>query len=292
MNLDNCKICPWECGISRTGGIKGFCRAGEKIRVAKAALHYWEEPCLSGTRGSGAIFFSNCNLRCIFCQNFEISQLAKGKEISLEQFVEICLDLQHQGAHNINLVSPTHYAPLIKEGLKMAKQRGLVLPIIYNSNGYEKVETLQALAGLVDIYLPDLKYYTDQVARKYSQADNYFFYASQAVQEMFRQVGNPRFDEEGIMKKGLLIRHLLLPGQEQDSRKILEWIAREMSPDVYVSVMGQYTPVFRAKEYPELNRRVAREEYEDIIEYFFNVGLHNGFMQGLDSAEETFIPDF
>lgn len=292
MNLDICKICPRECGISRTNGIKGLCGAGKRLRVAKAALHFWEEPCLSGTRGSGAIFFSHCNLKCVFCQNYDISQQDKGKELFLEEFVEICMHLQQKGAHNINLVSPTHYAPLLKDGLEKARKRGLEIPVIYNSNGYEKVETLRALEGLIDIYLPDLKYFDDKLARKYSQADKYFFYASQAVQEMGRQVGNPVFDEEGIMKKGLLIRHLLLPGQEKDSRKILEWIAGKMSPDTYVSVMGQYTPVYRAQEYPELNKKITKAEYEDIIEYFFSVGLHNGFMQGLDAAEKTFIPDF
>ncbi|MFZ5753497.1 MAG: radical SAM protein [Bacillota bacterium] len=292
MNLTNCRICPWECGVNRLAGEKGVCQAGGELKIAKAFLHPWEEPCISGTRGSGTIFFTHCNLKCVYCQNYKISQEHFGKEISISRFADICLSLQEKGAHNINLVSPTQFIPLVKAGLKEAKDRGLSIPVVYNGNGYEKVGTLKELNGLIDVYLPDLKYFSNEHAVKYSGVPNYFSIATGAIKEMYRQVGVPRFNDEGIILKGLIIRHLLLPGLEEDSRKILEWIARELPREVYLSLMGQYTPVHRAPEFPALARPVGEEAYEEMIDYFFQLGLENGFVQELTSSDVGYIPDF
>ncbi len=292
MDLTNCRICPWECGVNRLAGEKGVCQAGAELKIAKAFLHPWEEPCISGTRGSGTIFFTHCNLKCVYCQNYKISQEHFGREISLSRFADICLSLQEKGAHNINLVSPTQFIPQVKAGLKEAKVRGLSIPVVYNCNGYEKVETLKELAGLIDVYLPDLKYFSNEYAVKYSGVPNYFSIATEAIKEMYRQVGIPQFDGEGIIWKGLIIRHLLLPGLTEDSRKILEWIARTLRREVYISLMGQYTPVYRAHVFPELARPVTEEAYEEIIDYFLRIGLDNGFVQELTSSDTSYIPDF
>lgn len=290
--LKCCRLCPRECCVDRTVGEKGFCRAEHTLRVAKASLHPWEEPCISGSRGSGTIFFSLCNLSCVFCQNYTISQENTGKDITQENFVEICLSLQEQGAHNINLVSPTPYISLLRKGLQEARRRGLVIPIVYNTNSYEKIASLQMLEGLVDVYLPDLKYFAPELGKAFSGVDDYFFYASQAVLEMFRQVGEPVFEQNGTMQKGLLIRHLILPGLIKDTKHILTWVAENLPREVYISIMGQYTPVYRAQEFSAINRTLTRAEYAEVIEYFFTVGLENGFGQELDSADDLFIPDF
>ena len=222
--LEQCKLCPHNCKVNRLNGEIGRCKCTDKIKVALASLHKFEEPCISGTNGSGTVFFSNCNLNCIFCQNYEISHLGKGKDITVEELADIFIEQQEKGAHNINLVTPTMYVVQIIEALKIAKKNGLNIPIIYNTNSYENIETIQMLEGYVDVYLPDLKYYSDELAKKYSKAKDYFENATKAIQEMYRQVGKPEFDENGMIKKGVIIRHLILPNYIQNTKNILKWI--------------------------------------------------------------------
>lgn len=289
--LKNCKICPRKCGTNRYSS-PGVCGAGSEVLAAKAFLHQWEEPCISGDKGSGTIFFSGCNMKCIFCQNHNISQDNSGKKITIERLAGIMLELQEQGAANINLVSPTPYALHIIKAVASAKARGLSIPIVYNTNGYESVETIQILEGTVDIYLPDLKYYSDIYAIKYSNVKNYFEHASEAVLVMVKQVGYPVFDDYGLMKKGLLIRHLILPELLEDSKEILSWVKDNLGKQSYVSLMCQYTPMFDAYKHEEINRRLEEWEYDFIIAHFFKIGLENGFVQEHSSATEAYVPDF
>ena len=287
--LNKCLLCPKSCGVNRNKGELGFCKAGNKIKIAKAYLHQWEEPPITGKKGSGTIFFSNCNLRCIFCQNYEISEVGKGIEISIERFSEICLDLQNRGASNINLVTPTHYVPLIIDGIKLAKKNGLKIPIVYNSSGYEKAESIKLLDGIVDIYLPDFKYYSDEYAIKYSGCQNYFRYASESLMEMVRQKGKCIFDDDGNMLSGVIVRHLLLPGMEKDSKKILKYLYDTYGDKIYFSIMNQYTPV-RTCKYAELNSKVDNMVYDDIIDYAWNLGIRQAFIQDGETQSESFIP--
>lgn len=289
--LKKCELCPRKCRIDRTNGQVGYCRAGYEIKAAKAMLHMWEEPCISAGHGSGAVFFSDCSMSCVFCQNYNISQEHMGKKISIERLSEIFIEFQNKGANNINLVSPTHYVPQIIKALSDAKHEGLKIPVIYNSNGYECIETLKHLNGLIDIYLPDLKYYSERYSVKYSNAPDYFRYASAAILEMYRQVGSP-FIENRLMKKGLIIRHLLLPGMLSESKKILDWISDNLPKDVYISLMSQYVPMYKAKEYPEINKRVKPQTYEWLIDYALSLGLNNGFLQECGSANDTYTPEF
>ncbi|KUO74077.1 MAG: radical SAM protein [Clostridia bacterium BRH_c25] len=289
--LKNCKICPIQCGSNRYVA-KGVCGAGAEVLAARAFLHQWEEPCISGKMGSGTIFFSSCNMKCIFCQNHVISQENFGKEITVEGLTEIMLELQEQGAVNINLVSPTPYALHIVEAAASAKRKGLSVPIIYNTNGYETIETIEMLKGTIDIYLPDIKYYSDTYAVKYSESKNYFGYASKAVLAMYEQVGHPVFDDGGIMQKGVLIRHLILPELLNDSKIILRWIKDTLGEQAYVSLMCQYTPMFNAGKHEEINRKLEGWEYDLIIDYFFKLGLENGFVQEHSSATGDYVPDF
>jgi len=289
--LDSCKICPRNCGINRNKDELGFCGAGNKIKIARYSLHYWEEPCLSGENGSGTIFFSHCNLKCIYCQNYEISTKNCGKEISIDRFVEICLELQSIGALNINLVTPTHFIPLIKEGLIIAKEKGLSIPIVYNSSGYENVEALKLLDGLIDIYLPDFKYFDDNLAINFSNVKNYFNTAVLAIDEMYRQVGSPIFDKD-IMKKGIIVRHLLLPGHNDDSKKIIKYLYDKYKNKIFISLMNQYTPVRKIDNYNELNCIVTDNEYDDLINYACDLGITNAFIQEGETQKESFIPDF
>ena len=245
--LENCKLCPRNCGVNRINGKRGFCGAGDKIRVARAALHYWEEPCISGDIGSGTVFFSHCTLKCVFCQNYNISQCEWGKEITVERLAEIFIELQNKGALNINLVTPTHYVPQIIEAIVISRKNGLKLPIIYNSSGYEKVETIKLLKGYIDVYLPDMKYFDTKYSSKYSKAKDYFNYAKDAINEMVSQVGEVEFDEKGIIQKGVIIRHLMLPGLLFDSKKIIEHIHNIYGNKVYISIMNQYTPLENVK---------------------------------------------
>jgi len=290
--LESCKLCPRNCGANRLGEKRGFCGAGEKIRVARAALHYWEEPCISGDIGSGTVFFSYCTLKCVFCQNYNISQCSWGKEITIERLAEIFIELQDKGALNINLVTPTHYVPQIIEAIKIAKENGLRLPIVYNSSGYEKVETIKLLRGYIDVYLPDMKYFDTKYSSKYSKAKDYFSYAKDAVNEMVNQVEEVKFDENGIIQKGVIIRHLMLPGLLFDSKKIIDYIYNTYGNKVYISIMNQYTPLDHVKDYPELNRPLNKKHYESLIDYALNLGVQNGFIQEEGTDKESFIPLF
>ena len=269
----------------------GVCRASDDFEVAQAQLHHWEEPPISGTRGSGAIFFSHCNLRCRFCQNHDISQLGHGRKVAPERLLAIMLELEQQGAHNINLVSPTHYSEQLLPVLELASAR-LRVPVVWNSNGYEKAETIHRLEGLVKVYLPDLKYFSDELARACSSAPDYFEHASKAITEMKRQVGNDRYDEHAIIEKGLIIRHLVLPGHTDDSIRILDWVAGNLGTDVRISLMAQYCPTHRAADLPGMNRRLRPDEYDEVREHFEELGFDDGFAQELSSASREYTPDF
>ena len=285
-------MCPRNCGANRLNDKTGYCGAGKNIRVARAALHYWEEPCISGSIGSGTVFFSYCTLKCVFCQNYNISQCSFGKEITIDRLAEIFLELQGKGALNINLVTPTHYVPQIIEALKIAKKKGLKLPVIYNSSGYEKVETIKLLKGYIDVYSPDMKYFDTKYSMKYSKAKDYFLYAKEAIDEMVNQVGEVKFDKNGIIKKGVIIRHLMLPGLLFDSKKIIDYIHSTYGNKVYISIMNQYTPLEHVKIYPELNRPLNQKHYEALIDYAVSIGVENGFIQEEGTDKESFIPLF
>lgn len=289
--LECCTICPHNCKINRTKN-PGRCKSTDKIKIALYSIHNFEEPCISGEKGSGTIFFSNCNMNCVFCQNYEISQLGRGKEITIEELANVMIKQQERNVQNINLVTPTSYALHIVEAIKIARKKGLEIPIVYNTNGYESVETLKLLEGYVDIYLPDLKYYYDDLAKKYSKVDNYFEIATKAIQEMYRQVGTPVLDENGVMKKGLMIRHLILPNEVQNSKKVLKWIKENIDSNVYVSIMAQYFPTYKAKteEYKEINRKLTKMEWEAIEEYVDSLDFENGFIQELGEHEEEYVP--
>lgn len=290
MEVKKCMLCPRGCGADRTRH-QGYCGGGGSIRVARAALHQWEEPCISGTRGSGTVFFSGCQLRCCYCQNHQISAGNFGREISTQRLADIFLELQAQGAHNINLVSPTHYVPWIIDALYLAKP-ALTIPVVYNSSGYEALETLRMLDGLVDVYLPDLKYFDGERAGRYSCAPDYFEFASQAVLEMYRQVGCSVFNKNGLLRKGLVIRHLVLPKGYHDSIKLLQWTAENLpAENILISVMSQYTPFHQSERFPEINRRVSTFEYRRVLEAAQDMGLH-GFMQEKSSAREEYTPPF
>lgn len=289
--LNKCMLCPRNCGVNRNQGEVGFCRSENRIRIAKAYLHKWEEPPITGSNGSGTIFFSGCNLRCLFCQNYYISELNNGVEIDTLELANICLDLQREGATNINLVTPTHYVPLIIEGIKLAKERGLVIPIVYNSSGYEKVDTLKLLEGIVDIYLPDFKYYNNEIAFKYSGCKDYFEYTSEAIKEMVRQQPKCIFDKNGNMTRGVVVRHLILPTWEEDSKRILKYLYDNYKNKIFYSIMNQYTPV-RACKYQELNNRVEDTVYDEVIDYAWNLGIRKAFIQEDGTVSESFIPDF
>lgn len=292
IELSGCNICPHRCNVKRIDGKLGRCKASDKIKIALASLHYYEEPCISGINGSGTIFFSNCNMRCKFCQNYKISWESKGKEITIEELAKTFIDLQNQNANNINLVTPTIYVYQIIEAIKIAKKKGLVIPIIYNSNGYENIETIKMLKGYIDVYLPDLKYFYDELGIKYSGVKNYFENASNAIKEMYNQVGSPVLDENGIIKKGLIIRHLVLPNNIENSKKVLKWIKSNINENVYVSIMAQYFPCYLAKKMEDLNRKLTHKEYEEIENYVYKLNIKNGYMQELGEHEEEYVPDF
>ena len=291
--LSNCTICPRKCAVNRLKGQKGYCGADASLIVARAALHFWEEPCISGTMGSGTVFFGNCNLRCVFCQNHSIAVGNTGKKISIGRLADIFLELQQKGAANINLVTPTHYIPQIIEALHLAKEQGLSLPIVYNTGGYETVDSLRLLDGLIDIYLPDLKYYSPELSSKYSHAKDYFETAVAALAEMYRQVGAPVFDaDSGMLQKGMIVRHLILPGQTKDSKKILRYLYETYGSNIYISIMNQYTPLPHVAQIPELNRKVTSEEYDKVINFALRIGIENAFIQEGETAQESFIPAF
>ena len=290
--LVKCDICPHDCKINRLEGKMGRCKCNDKIKIALASVHNFEEPCISGKKGSGTIFFSNCNLSCKFCQNYEISQEGKGIEITIEELANIFIKQQEKGVHNINLVTPTMYAYQIIEAIKIARKKGLNIPIIYNSNGYENVETIKALKGYIDVYLPDLKYYDNDLGLKYSGINNYFEYASNSILEMYKQVGIPKFDKNGIIEKGLMIRHLVLPNNIENSKRTLKWIKENIDENVYINIMAQYFPTCKAKEIAELNRKLTKEEYEEIENFVYELDIKNGYMQELGEHEEEYVPNF
>lgn len=290
--LKNCNLCPRNCNVDRTSNKLGFCNANSNIKISKVSKHFWEEPCISGEEGSGTVFFSNCNLKCVFCQNYKISTEGFGKEISIDRLAEIFLEQQSRGVNNINLVTPTHYIPQIIEAIKIAKKNGLKLPIVYNSNGYENVDALKLLRGYIDIYLPDLKYYDDKYSIKYSNAKDYFKVATTAIKEMVNQVGEPKFSKNGLMEKGVIIRHLMLPGLLFDSKKIVDYVYNTFGHKVYLSLMNQYTPFYNSKDFPELCKTLNPKHYDTLIDYCVDLGYINAFIQEEGTAKESFIPDF
>ena len=290
---ENCILCPRNCNTNRNDGNIGACMVSGKLKLARAALHYWEEPCISGEAGSGAVFFSGCSLHCVFCQNEEISRGQSGKEIGKERLVEIFLELQEKGANNINLVTPGQYVPHIIWAVEQARNQGLKLPIVYNTSSYEKVETIRRLEGIVDIYLPDFKYMSSDIAMKYSKAKDYPEVAKAAIAEMVRQQPNPVFDEvTGLMKRGVIVRQLLLPNLLEDAKAIVKYLYDAYGDNIYLSLMSQFTPLSNVENYPELNRKVSEKEYEEYVNYAIELGVENGFIQEEDVADESFIPHF
>ncbi len=280
--LENCRLCPRECGVNRLKGMKGFCRApGSKLIISAFHPHFGEERPLVGVGGSGTIFFTHCNLRCVFCQNWEISQLGRGTEKSIEDLADMMTELQKVGCHNINVVTPTHYSPHILKALDIAAKKGLRLPVVYNTSGWERVEILKFLDGIVDIYLPDFKYWDSALSKKYSSgAESYPEMTKEAILEMHRQVGVAHPDKNGIMKRGLMIRHLVMPNNTSGSEKVMEWIAENLPEDTYVNIMAQYNPQYKAFDYPELSRRITRAEYKRVVEKAQKLGLTNLDIQG------------
>ncbi len=293
--LKNCNLCPRKCGVNRldiNSGSKGFCNAaGETIRIGRAALHYYEEPCISGESGSGAVFFSGCSLRCDFCQNSSLSREFSGADVDISRLAEIFFELKEKGANNINLITPTHYTTQIREAIKISRRKGFDLPFVWNSSGYELSRTLRTLDGLIDIWLPDFKYLSSETAGKYSKAKDYPEYAKSAIKEMVRQCPTPEFSYNGIMKKGVIIRHLLLPGQLEQSKRVIEYLHKEYGNSIYLSIMSQYTPQ-ESSTLEELKNPVPYSEYEELVDFAMLIGVENGFIQEEGSADDSFIPVF
>jgi len=278
--LSPCQVCPRNCKVNRLKGEQGFCRSGEEVIVSSYNAHFGEEPPLVGNFGSGTIFFTNCNLKCVYCQNYPISQLGNGNKVSLEDLAKIMLALQKRKCHNINLVTPTHFVPQILKSIKSAIKMSLHIPIVYNTSGYEAVKTLKLLSGIVDIYLPDARYADNEIAKKYSSAPHYFEKMKEALKEMHRQVGDLVVNKDGVARSGLIIRHLVLPEGLSGTRKIMHFIAREISPHTYISLMAQYFPAYQASQFPPLSRRINRGEYRETLQAFKEEGLENGWFQG------------
>lgn len=286
---EKCNLCARRCGIDRSTA-RGFCKMGTDVVLSRAALHLWEEPPISGTRGSGAIFFTGCSLGCVFCQNRHISSGEQGREVTVHRLSEIMLELEKQGAHNVNLVTPTHFVPSVKQAITEARERGLSLPIVYNTGSYDTAETIDSLDGFVDVYLPDLKYHLPKTAKKLSFAEDYPAVARAAIDRMVKQVGSPKFDSDGIMMRGVIVRILLLPGHVAEAKLSLKYLLDTYGDEIYVSLMNQYTPMVGMAR--PLDRTVSREEYRSLIEYAEHIGLKNGFTQEFGTAKESFIPDF
>ena len=291
--MSDCTLCPRRCHVNRQAGQTGYCRETSKLAVARAALHMWEETCISGKNGSGAVFFSGCNMRCVFCQNYNISGAKTGKLISAERLSEIFLELKEQGAHNINLVTPTHYVPQIAEALDTAKRKGLNIPIVYNTSGYECKETLRMLEGYVDVYLPDFKYWDEEISRRLSHAPDYTVHAKQALEEMVRQTGGIEIDKKsGLIKRGVIVRHLVLPGHVKDSKEIISYLHGKYGNQIMISIMNQYTPMPQAEGLEQLGRRVTKKEYKKVVDHALEIGVENGYIQEGGTASESFIPEF
>ena len=292
LDWSECRLCPRMCGVDRTDGEKGFCGMDSRVMGARAALHMWEEPCISGTKGSGAVFFSGCTLRCVFCQNYEIAEGICGKEITPERLEQIFLELQEQGAANINLVTATHFLPAVIPALQSARNQGLRIPVIYNTGGYERPETVKMLDGLVDVWLPDFKYMDPELGAMYSHAKDYPQKAAAALAAMVEQTGPCIFDEDGYIQKGVIVRHLILPGHTKDSRRVLGYLHETYGNKIYISVMNQYTPLSQVAGIPPLNRKVTRREYQRVLDEALELGIEQGFFQEGETAEESFIPLF
>lgn len=292
FDLSTCTLCPKECRCDRTKGETGYCGTTDKLYIARATKHMWEEPCISGENGSGTVFFSGCNLSCVFCQNREISHNNTGFETSVARLCEIFFELRNKGVHNINLVTAGHFLPKVLDAVSLAKKRGLDIPFVYNSSGYEKTEALSRCEGLIDIYLPDFKYISQERAKRYSHAYDYPKVAQKAIDEMVRQKPVCVFDENGILKSGVIIRHLMLPGGLYESKKIIKYIYDRYQDDVFISIMSQYTPFGDLKKFPELKKKVKKSEYDRLVDYALSLGVENAFIQEGGSADKSFIPDF
>lgn len=289
--MRDCSLCPRQCHADRISGGNGYCGQNSRIKAARAALHMWEEPCLSGEDGSGTVFFTGCTLGCVYCQNHQIADGTVGKSISVKRLAGIFLELQEQHALNINLVTAGHFVPQAVAALKLAKEQGLRIPVVYNTSGYERVETLKLLEGYVDIYLPDFKYWDSGLAKKYSFAEDYPQIAKEALAEMVRQAGKPEFNGDQ-MTKGVIVRHLVLPGMVDDSQNVIRYLHDTYGEQIYISIMNQYTPMSRLADYPELSRKLTEAEYDEVVDYAISIGVENGFIQEGDTAEESFIPSF
>lgn len=293
MDFESCTLCPRNCRADRLHGNFGYCGQTANLKAARAALHMWEEPCISGESGSGTIFFSGCALRCVFCQNREIALSQSGLDITYERLIEIFFELEKKGANNINLVTATHFVPIIVDAIKDAKKQGLTLPFVYNTSSYENVDIVRKLENLVDIYLPDFKYYDEKIAKRYANAPDYRETAKKAIAEMVRQVGDPVFDKQtGLMKKGVIVRHLVLPGQVEDSKKIIRYLYDTYGDTIYISIMNQFTPIEGLEEFPEINRTLSEAEYEEVVDFALEIGVEYGFIQEGETASESFIPPF
>lgn len=290
--LDNCNLCMRKCNINRNNENLGFCNSSNKIKVARAELHFWEEPCISGESGSGTVFFSNCNLRCVFCQNYEISSDGNGKEIDITRLSDIFIELQEKGANNINLVTPTHYVPQIIETLKISKKNGLNIPIVYNTNGFDSLETIKSLKGYIDVYLPDFKYFNHKYSLKYSNANDYSSNVLSIIKEMVSQVGEPTFDDNGIITRGVIVRHLMLPGLLFDSKKVIDSLYNTFGDKIYISIMNQYTPMYKSCNYPEINKSLNPKHYDSLVNYAVDIGVTKGFIQDTGTNSKAFVPSF
>lgn len=289
-----CTLCPRMCAVDRKSGERGICGQTTEIKVARAALHFWEEPCISGEMGSGAVFFSGCALHCVFCQNENIANGTAGKVISTERLGEIFLELQEKGANNINLVTPGQFVPQIIKAVELARNQNLKIPIVYNTSSYENVDTIRSLEGIVDIYLPDFKYFDTALSAKYSHSPDYPAVAKAVIAEMVRQTGAAVFEngEDSLMKRGTIVRHLILPGCTKDSKAVLKYLHETYENQIYISIMHQFTPLSNVKKYPELNRKITDREYDEVIDFAIDIGIENGFIQEGETAEESFIPEF
>jgi putative pyruvate formate lyase activating enzyme len=293
IRLEKCECCPRKCGVNRRTGKTGYCKIGSGIQISHAGLHFGEEPPISGTNGSGTIFFSGCNLRCVFCQNYQISQefqQGRTRTLTTDELASEMLRLQEQGAHNINFVSPSHMIFQMADAIQAAKRKGLVVPVLYNSNGYDSVDALRQIKGLVDIYLPDIKYLENELGKKFSHVDDYADIVPAVIREMLNQAGHLVMDRDGIALRGVLVRHLVLPGFPENSRQCLSFLAN-LSPDIHVSIMSQYSPQYKARDFPEINRTLTVDEYDEITNYALELGLENAFIQKLES-QAHYLPDF